>query len=73
LRSLLWFIAGPIRSLQWATSLGFIGVILLGVYAFTIRSWWLGLLCIFIFLNCRASWSAARAWAKAENERGQSA
>jgi Zn-dependent protease len=65
LRSLLWFIAGPIRSLLWATSLGFLGVILLAAYAFSIGSWWLGLICVFIFLNCRASWSAARAWAKA--------
>ena len=69
-RSLLWFVVGPIRSLLWATSLGFVGVILLGIYAFSSRSIWLGMLCVFIFLNCRAGWSAARAWAKAAREQG---
>jgi Zn-dependent protease len=68
LRSLLWFVVGPIRSLLWATSIGFIGVIVLGVFAFIRRDWWLGVLCIFIFMNCRTGWSAARAWAKAERE-----
>jgi Zn-dependent protease len=71
LRSLLWFWLGPVRSLTIATGIGFVGVAWLALYAWERQSIWLGLLAVFIFLNCRSAWVAAREAAKrvAELER----
>lgn len=65
LRSLLWFVLGPIRSLQIATTIGLVGA--LGLVALAIYWWslWTGILAVFIFMNCRASWLRARDWARA--------
>ena len=48
LRSLLWFMFGPVQSLMIASIIGFIGVA--GLIAFSIwaQSVWLGILCAFI-------------------------
>ena len=57
LRSLLWFIFGRGRSLMIATVLGFVGVAGFIVLAFVRHSTWLGIIAVFILLNC---WSGLR-------------
>jgi Zn-dependent protease len=65
--SLLWFVVGRARSLMAASIIGFLGVAgLIGV-AFVTRSQWLGILCVFLLLNC---WTALRrAFALARREK----
>ena len=57
LRSLLWFLLGRARSLMAATIVGFIGVAGLFMFALWMQSAWLGVLSVFILLNC---WSGLR-------------
>src|SRR5437660_3780571 len=57
LRSLLWFLMGRARSLMAATVIGFIGVAGLFMFALWMQSAWLGVLSVFILLNC---WSGLR-------------
>jgi hypothetical protein len=52
LRSLLWFAIGPARSLLVATAIGFVGVAGLVGLAVFMQSGWLGVLAVFIGLNC---------------------
>jgi Zn-dependent protease len=52
LQALLWFVLGRARSLMVATVVGFVGVAgLIGVALLT-QQIWLGILCVFILLNC---------------------
>ncbi len=60
-RSLLWYVVGPIRSLQVAAGLGFLGVAALLALAVYWRSLWIGIMTAFIFMNCRVGWLEARA------------
>jgi Zn-dependent protease len=57
LRSLLWFVLGRARSLMVATVLGLIGVAGLLCLAVWRQSAWLGILSIFILMNC---WNGLR-------------
>lgn len=66
LRSLLWFPFGRIRSLQVASGIGFAGCLLAGLYAFYIRSFWIGLLALFLISQAVRGWQYARALAQAE-------
>ena len=52
LRSLLWFPLGPAWSLTVVTILGLVGVAGLGLLALAGQSVWLGILAVFILLNC---------------------
>ena len=52
LRSLLWFVLGPAWSLTVVTVLGLVGVAGLGLLALAGQSIWLGILAVFILLNC---------------------
>jgi Zn-dependent protease len=52
LQSLLWFLLGRARSLFVVSIIGFIGVAGLVVLAVAERSVWLGILSVFILLNC---------------------
>src|SRR5439155_7920025 len=61
LRSLLWFVVGRARSLMIATIIGFIGVAGLIGLALLDRSSWLGILAVFILLNCWRGWVLSRA------------
>lgn len=64
LRSLLWFPLGRARSLMVATVLGFFGIagfIGLAVWA---QSLWLGVLAVFMLLNCWGGLQHARALSK---------
>lgn len=60
LQSLLWFVLGRARSLLVTTIIGFIGVAGLIVLAVLDRSMWLGILCVFILLNCWGGLMRAR-------------
>jgi len=52
LRSLLWFLLGRARSLMAAAILGLVGVIGFVALAFLMQSPWLGVLAVFMLLNC---------------------
>ena len=51
-RSLLWFVVGRAWSLTVATVLGFLGVAGLVLLALVSRSVWLGVMSVFILMNC---------------------
>ncbi len=61
LRALLWFPLGPIRSLQIAAVIGFIGGGLMAMAAFWMRSLWFGILAFFVLSRAAAGWQEARA------------
>lgn len=61
LRSLLWFVIGRARSLWVATIVGFIGIPLFLLFAWWQHSAWLGLLAVFLLLNCWGGLQQARA------------
>jgi len=72
LRSLLWFVLGRANSLMAASIIGFIGVavlIVLAVLLFifasdTTQGIWLGIMAVFILLNCWGGLMQARALAR---------
>lgn len=61
LRSLLWFVLGRAHSLMAAAVLGVLGAVAFLVFAVQSGSGWLGLLAVFILLNCWTGMKAARA------------
>jgi len=64
LRSLLWFLFGRARSLLIASSIGFVGVAGLILFAIWAHSYWLGLITVFILMNCWGGLMQARAMAR---------
>jgi Zn-dependent protease len=64
LRSLLWFPFGRANSLLASSIIGFIGVAGLLVFAILSGSMWLGIMGVFILLNCWGGLMQARALAK---------
>jgi len=64
LRSLLLFVVGRARSLWVATILGFIGIPLFLLFAWLQKSPWLGMLAVFLLLNCWGGLQQARALSK---------
>lgn len=65
LRSLLWFVLGRARSLLVASLIGFVGVAGLIGLALLAQELWLGILCVFILLNCWGGLVHARALGRA--------
>src|SRR5260370_2721060 len=61
LRSLLWFLLGRARSLMVATILGFVAVPGFIGLAFWMRSPWLGVIAVFMLMNCWAGLQHAQA------------
>ena len=61
LRSLLWFVFGRARSLMAATIFGFVGVAGLIGLAVLLQSMWIGIISVFIMVNCWRGWQQARA------------
>jgi hypothetical protein len=61
LRSLLWFILGRHRSLFVASIIGFIGVAGLITLAVFRESIWIGIMSVFILMNCWSGLVQARA------------
>ncbi len=64
LRSLLWFLFGRARSLLIASSIGFVGVGGLLLFAFWAQSVWIGVMAAFILINCWGGLTQARALAR---------
>jgi Zn-dependent protease len=62
LRSLLWFFLGRARSLMVASSIGLVAVVLLLIFA--IRTAWLGIMAVFVLLNCWGGLQQARVLAR---------
>ena len=60
LRSLLWFVMGRARSLMAATVIGFIGVAGIIALAVLRQSAWLGVISVFILMNCWSGLQQAR-------------
>lgn len=60
LRSLLWFVMGPARSLMAAATIGMFGVALLVLFAIAQREVWLGILSAFILFQCWNGFQRAR-------------
>src|SRR5271157_2521286 len=61
LRSLLWFVMGRARSLMVATLIGIIGVVGFIALAVWRQSVWLGVIAVFILMNCWNGLKQARA------------
>lgn len=68
LRSLLWFKIGPTRSLLYASIVGFVGIGLLGLYALSQLSIWMGIMVFLLFNQCMNGYRYARA--VAERDKG---
>jgi Zn-dependent protease len=64
LRSLLWFFLGRARSLVLAVYVGFAGVVGLVALAAWQRSYWMGIVAVFIFLSCWRGLQQARILAR---------
>ncbi len=64
LRSLLWFIFGRANSLLAASVIGIIGVAGLILIAIFLQSVWLGIMAVFILMNCWGGLRQAQALAK---------
>ena len=60
LRSLLWFLIGPRKSLLAATSLGLAGAAALIILAVTSGSIWIGIIAAFLGITCWRAFQAAR-------------
>ena len=60
LRSLLWYGLGRARSLMAATVLGFLGVLAIVALAVRVQSVWLGIMAVFVALNCWSGFQQAR-------------
>ena len=65
LRALLWFVLGRANSLLVTTVIGFIGVAGLIILALFQKSFWLGLVAVFILMNCWRGLLQARVLARA--------
>ena len=61
LRSLLWFVIGRARSLMVATVIGLVGVAGFVILALWMQSLWLGILAVFVLMNCWRGLQQARA------------
>jgi len=67
LRSLLWFGLGRARSLKVATIIGFVGVAGLILLAIAAQSVWIGIMAVFILMNCWSGLRAAQIMSQMEN------
>jgi len=61
LRALLWFVLGRARSLMVATILGFVGIAAFFGFALWSRDSWLGVIAVFMLMNCWSGLQHARA------------
>jgi len=60
LRSLLWFVIGPVRSLKVAVIIGILGGLALIGLAILAREIWLGIIALFILMQCARSFAMVR-------------
>jgi Zn-dependent protease len=64
LRSLFWFVLGRARSLQAATIIGLIGIVGFIGLAIYVRDAWLGLVAVYLLMNCWGGLKHAQALLK---------
>ena len=64
LRSLLWFVIGPVRSLYTAVVIGFLGAVAMVGVAFLGHNPWFGVLAIFAASRCWAGFQQAKVLGK---------
>jgi Zn-dependent protease len=64
LRSLLWFPFGRARSLLISSVVGIVGLVGLLVYALLGQSIWIGIICVFLLVQCWTGLTRARAMAR---------
>ncbi len=67
LRSLLWFVIGPVRSLYAAVAIGLLGGLALGIYALVQREFWFGLIALFVIFRCWAGFKQAQTLGTAQS------
>jgi Zn-dependent protease len=67
LRSLLWFVLGKARSLKVVAVLGLFGAIGLIVAAFFLHSFWIGLISLYMLMNCWTSLQHAQILSRLES------
>jgi Zn-dependent protease len=60
LRSILWFPFGQTKSLFIATAIGLVGGAALLLWAVLMRSWWIGLMALFLLSRAGVGWKQAR-------------
>jgi Zn-dependent protease len=61
LRSLLWFVMGRAASLTAATTIGMVGVVGMFAFAVLLKSYWIGIIGVFLLMNCWGGLQQARA------------
>jgi hypothetical protein len=66
LRSLLWFVFGRARSLMIAAVLGIAGVTGLFALAIRIQSAWIGIISVYVLINCWKGFKSARVLSRVE-------
>ena len=66
LRSLLWFVIGPVRSLYFVVVIGFLGALGMGLLALKSGDIWFGLIALFAASRCWAGFQQARVLGKIE-------
>lgn len=66
LRSLLWFPLGRARSMTVSVVIGFIGAAGMLIYAIEQQSIWLGLIAVYVLMNCQTAWRHAQALSQLE-------
>jgi len=64
--AVLWFVIGRARSMMASAVIGLVGVAVLGVWALTIGSAWMGLIAFFLASRCLRAFQVAR-WLSAPN------
>jgi len=67
LRSLLWFPLGRARSLKVVTMIGFLGAAALIVLAFWFHSFWIGLISLYMVMNCWSGLQQAQILSRSES------
>ena len=67
LRSLLWFVMGRARSLTLVAILGVLGAFGLIAGAVYVHSFWIGLIAVYMLMNCWAGFQQARILSRSES------
>jgi Zn-dependent protease len=72
LRALLWFVLGRARSLKVVAVLGLLGAVGLIVVAFWLHSFWIGIISLYMVMNCWAGLQQAQILSRTSSPASQS-
>lgn len=67
LRSLLWFVFGRARSLKIVAALGIVGAVALVAVAVWLHSFWIGLIAVYMVMNCWVGLQQAQILSRSES------